>query len=259
MEKITLSVVVITKNESHQIADCLETAKWADEIVVVDDESTDNTREIASEYTDKVMLRKMDNEGRHRNWAYSQASNEWVLSLDADERITPELREEISELFKRGPEKKAYTIPLRTHIGKYWLRYGGEYPASKLRLFVKDEFKYREEKVHPGVLCGPPAGQLKGDIVHYSHRDIADYLSSVNNHTTLEAQKWLNSGKGKSLGHAVWSFFERCFYKRLLRKKAYKDGFRGVAVAFFSGAYQIITYFKYRELVEQNSQDNLKK
>ncbi|MGB3242147.1 MAG: glycosyltransferase family 2 protein, partial [Candidatus Omnitrophota bacterium] len=91
MTKMPVSVIVITKNEENNIAECLASATWADEIIVVDDESTDATRDIAKKYTDKVFTRKMENEGRHRNWAYDQARNDWILSLDADERITEEL------------------------------------------------------------------------------------------------------------------------------------------------------------------------
>ncbi len=174
MKKVPVSVVVITKNEEDNIEDCLKTVEWADEIIVVDDDSSDSTREIAARFTDKVFSRKMDNEGRHRNWAYSRASNRWVLSLDADERITGELASEIGDLIAGGPEFKAYTIPRRNHIGSYWLKFGGEYPAAQTRLFLRDEFKYEEADVHPRAFLEGDCGHLKGDMIHYSHRDIED-------------------------------------------------------------------------------------
>ena len=249
MEKVT--VVVITKNEEDNIAECLETAAWADELIVVDDESTDSTREISKKYTDKIFVRKMENEGRHRNWAYEQASNDWVLSIDADERITPELKEEVRTLLEGSPEFKAYTIPRRNHIGDHWLKYGGEYPAAQTRLFLKNEFKYEEADVHPRAFLEGDCGHLKGDLIHYSHRDITDYLSSLNNHTSLEAKKWYLTGRKMSFGHAIWRAFDRCFYRRLLRKKAYKDGIYGITVAIFSGVYQLVSYLKYREMIEK--------
>lgn len=252
MDKVPVSVVVITKNEEENIAECLKSATWADEIIVVDDESTDRTRDIAREYTDKVFSRKMENEGRHRNWAYSQAKNNWIISLDADERITKELAGEVSSLLEKGPELKAYTIPRRNYIGSHWLKYGGEYPASQLRLFKKGEFKYEEAEVHPRAIMEGECGHLKGDILHYSHRDISDYLRSLNSQTTLEARKWYNTGRRMSLGHAVWRTLDRCFYRRLIRKQSYKDGFYGLAVAVFSGMYQIVSYLKYRELQEKD-------
>ena len=137
MAKLPLSVVVITKNEENNIGDCLKSVfDWVDEIVVVDDESKDRTVAIAGEFASKVYHRKMDNEGKHRNWAYAQAANEWVLSLDADEMVSPELRD---ELMATLPDTKfhAFSIPLRNFIGKYWVKHSGWYPAGKLRLFMK--------------------------------------------------------------------------------------------------------------------------
>jgi len=151
MEKVPVSVVVITKNEQDNIGDCVKSADWADEIIVLDDNSSDNTVNIARQYTDKVFTRKMDIEGRHRNYAYSLARNEWVLSLDADERVSPELAAELKELFSGQVKDKAYTIPIRTYIGKRWIRHGGWYPATKVRLFEKKSFKYEEAEVHPRV------------------------------------------------------------------------------------------------------------
>ena len=127
--KIPVSVVVITKNEERNIADCLKSVSWADELIVLDDNSTDNTVNIAKQYTDKVSSRKMDIEGRHRNYSYSLARNSWILTLDADERVTDELREEISLTLTGDIPQNAFTIPRRNHIGTYWLRWGGQYPS----------------------------------------------------------------------------------------------------------------------------------
>ena len=125
--RLPLTVVVITKNEERNIEPCLQSVHgWAEEVIVLDDESTDRTVELASKYATKVLHRKMDNEGRHRNWAYAQAKNDWVLSLDADERVTLELREEIDGVLSKTPEFPAYTIPRRNFIGDYWIKYGYE-------------------------------------------------------------------------------------------------------------------------------------
>ena len=125
MGKVPVSVVVITKNEEANIEACLASAAWADEIIVLDDNSTDRTVEMARRSTDRIFSRKMDIEGAHRNYAYSLAKNEWVLSLDADETVSAELSDEISELFKNPVKDKAFSIPIRTYLGERWIRYSG--------------------------------------------------------------------------------------------------------------------------------------
>jgi len=244
-----LSVVVLTKNEEACIAECLESVKWADEIIVVDDESTDKTLEIVKKFNTKVFVRKMDVEGKHRNWAYAQARNLWVLSLDADEQVTPELKSELERAIK-SEEFAAFDIPLRNYISNYWVRYGGWYPASKLRLFRKDKFKYEEVEVHPRVFLDGACGHLKADIIHKGYPDLEHFLNSVNRQSTLEARKWINTGRKMTLGHMVWRAVDR-FFRRYLRKKAYKDGMYGFIVAFFDTFYQIISYAKYREMLQK--------
>src|SRR3989338_9505348 len=122
MAKVPISVVVIAKNEERNIAECLGSVYgWADEVIVVDDESSDKTVEMAKKFANRVVQRKMENEGIHRNWAYAQAKNEWVLNLDADEIVSDELREELIRALAQ-PEFQAFDIPLRNFIGKYWVR-----------------------------------------------------------------------------------------------------------------------------------------
>ncbi len=247
MGKIPLSVVVIAKNEEANIAECLSSVyEWADEIILVDDESTDRTVEIAEEFADKIFHRRMDNEGAHRNWAYAQARNEWVLSLDADEYVTEELKEEIEKVIPND-DYVCFSIPLRTYIGKYWVRHSGWYPAGKARLFKKDRFKYEEAEVHPCVIVDGDTGHLTKDIVHKGYPDFEHFLASLNRQTTLEAKKWLRTGRHMSLGKAVWRTIDR-FPRVFIRKKGYKDGFIGFMIAFFASLYQIMSYAKYWEL-----------
>jgi glycosyltransferase involved in cell wall biosynthesis len=248
-QKIPLSVVVLVKNEEHNISACLESVSCADEIIVVNDESTDRTVEIAKQHAHKILNKKMDNEGRHRNWAYAQARNLWVLSLDADERVTNELKEEISEAIKLD-KFAAFSIPMRNYIGNYWVKYGGWYPASKVKLFLKDRFKYEEVQVHPRVFIDGACGHLKCDILHHSYADFEEFLDSVNRQTTLEAAKWINTNRRMSLPHACWRTVDR-FFRRFIRKKGYKDGLYGFVVAFFDSLYQILSYIKYRQMQEQ--------
>lgn len=249
-KKVPVTVVVLTRNEEANIAECLRSVAWADELIVVDDFSTDKTCEIASRYTDKVFEKKMEIEGAHRNWAYSQARNEWILSLDADEKVSFELKREIERLIKDCTELAAFSIPLRNYIGKHWVRYGGWYPAGKVRLFRKDKFKYEETGVHPRVFIDGKCGHLKSDIIHRGYPDIGHFLDSLNRQTTLEAQKWLEDKRKMSFARAFRKAHDR-FFKTLVLKKGYKDGFIGFMVAFFAALYQIISYAKYWELKNQ--------
>ncbi|MDD5655367.1 MAG: glycosyltransferase family 2 protein [Candidatus Omnitrophica bacterium] len=251
--KAAVSVVIIAKNEEKNIAECLESVRgWADEIIVVDDESADKTREICAKFTDKILAKKMEVEGTHRNWAYAQAKNAWVLSLDADEQVSAELKEEISGVLNdTGVKYAAFSIPLRNFIGNYWVRYGGWYPAGKVRLFRKDKFKYEDVKVHPRVFIDGECGHLTKDIVHKGYPDFAHFLDSINRQTTWEAEKWVSTGRRMSRGRITWRAIDR-FFRRFIGKKGYKDGFIGFMIAYFDSFYQVLSYAKYWELRKKN-------
>ncbi len=251
-----ISVVIISKNEASRIKECLESVYgWAGEIILVDDESSDCTRQIAADYADKILIRKMDIEGRHRNWAYSQAVNPWVLSLDADERLTPELKAEIDTVLSENLQENAFTIPRKNFLGDYWLRYGGQYPSPQLKLFKKAKFRWEEVEVHPRAFLDGECGHLSKPLLHYTYRDFGDFLKKLNNQTTLEAKKWLkvyqeNPKKANykmNLLHAFWRYYDR-FFRAYIRKQGWKDGFRGLISAFFGSLYQIISYAKYWEM-----------
>lgn len=249
---INLSVVVLTKNEERNIEECLKSVYgWAEEIVLVDDLSRDNTVKIASNYTDKILSRRMDIEGKQRNFAYAQAKNLWVLSLDADERVSQELKKEIEDVLSKETQCNGFTIPRRNFIGDYWVRYGGWYPSPQLKLFRKDEFRYEEVGVHPRAFMDEPCGHLKSDIIHYSYKDIEDFLNKLNNQTTREAQKWFEQNKPMRLGRFIWRTYDR-FIRTYFVKKGYRDGFIGFMVAYFAGLYQFFSYLKYREIVIKN-------
>ncbi len=237
-------MVVLTKNEEKNIEDCLKSAwGWADEIIVIDDESTDATIALASRWADKIFHKKMTNEGEQRNWAYAQAKNPWVLSLDADETLSDELKDEIAEVLP-DTEWHAFSIPLKNYIGSYWVRHGGWYPAGKLRLFMKDRFRYEEVGVHPRVFLDGKTGHLTKDIIHKGYPDFEHFLASLNRQTTLEARKWIQTGRRMSLGRAVWRAVDR-FPRSFIGKRGYKDGFIGFMIAFFSSLYQVMSYAKY--------------
>jgi glycosyltransferase involved in cell wall biosynthesis len=248
MNKVPISVVVIAKNEEEHIADCLKSAAFADEIIFVDDHSTDRTVEIAKQYTDKIFSRKMDVEGRHRNYAYSLAKNNWVLSLDADERVSPLLAKELEELFKGEIKDVVFCIPIKTYMGKRWIRYGGWYPAPKDRLFDKRIVRYEEAGVHPRIIYHGSCGRfLKGDIIHYSYKNFHEYFQSLNNQTTLEAEKWFGEKRKIGFFRAYRKFLSR-FLKHYFIEQGFRDGVMGLIMAWGGGFYQIMSYVKYWEM-----------
>ncbi len=256
VSKLPLTVVILAKNEEKRIGDCIKSVlDWAGEVVVVDDESTDGTREIAKGLGAVVFTKKMDIEGRHRNLAYSRGKFDWILSLDADERMQSGLKSEIKEVLDSGPEQAAFTIPRKNFIGDYWIKGGGLYPSPQIKLFRKDKFKWEEVEVHPRAFLEGGCGHLKNDLLHYTYRDWADFLRKLNNQTTLEARKWHKLSledpkraryKMNTL-HALWRVLDR-FVRTFFAKKGYNDGFTGFMVAYFASLYQIVSYAKYREL-----------
>jgi glycosyltransferase involved in cell wall biosynthesis len=252
MGKVPVSVAVITKNEADNIADCLKSVAWADEIIVLDDGSTDDTVKIAKQFTDKVSSRKMDVEGKHRNYAYSLAKNSWVLSLDADERVTPELGEEIGLVLAGNPKDKAFTIPIKSFIGSRWIKHSGWYPAAKVRLFDKNFFKYEEAEVHPRVFIQGSCGHLTKDILHYSYRDYHDFFVSINNQTTLEAKKWF---KERRKVNFIKMYRKGCsrFLKAYVQKGGFKEGLLGFFISWAGALYQFMSYVKYKEMLENEA------
>ncbi len=247
-EKASLSVVIIAKNEAGRIRECLESVSWAAEIVVLDDHSTDDTVQIARRYTDKVSQRRMEFEGKHRNYAYGLASYPWILSLDADERVTPELRDEITALLKNNPSCNGYTIPRKNFMGNTWVRYGGMYPSAQLRLFKKDMFRYDEEaEVHPQAYMSDPRGTLKQDILHYTYRDFTDAIAKLDRQTDLEAMKWFREKRRVGIFGILRKTVDR-FWRAYVSKQGHKDGVIGLFLAVNSGMYQFLSFAKYWEL-----------
>jgi len=254
--EVPISVVMITKNEASRVEEALRSVQgWAGEIIVVDDESIDQTKEIAARFTDRVLAHKMDFEGRHRNWAYQQASFDWVLSLDADERLSPQLREEIKDVLSKNPKHTGFMIPRKNFIGNRWLKYGGQYPAAQLKLFRKDKFKWEEASLEPRAFLEGECGPLANPIFHYTYRDFEDFLRKVNVQTTQEARKWImiyrenppRAGRKMNLSAALWRMFDR-FFQAFFIKAGFNDHLPGFMAAVFGSLYQILVYAKYWEM-----------
>ena len=189
MKKI--STVIITLNEEENIKECLESIKWTDEIIVIDSFSTDNTVKICKNFSKnvKVFKRKWTGYSNQKNFGIKKAKYNWILSIDADERITPELKEEIKEVLSQKNKEeyyKGYKIPRKNFYFGKWIKWGGNYPDYQLRLFHKKYGKFKNIPVHEGVIVNGPVSTLKNPLLHYSYKNIDEYFKRFMKYTELE-------------------------------------------------------------------------
>ena len=246
MEKI--SVVIITKNEERNLEACLRSVSFADEIIVVDADSTDNTVKIARKFTSQVFNRKWDNFANQKNFGIDRARNEWVLSIDADERVSFALREELKNL---RPAAGGYAFPIRNYFLGKWLKHGGQYPDYHLRLFNrrKGRFMFNVRQVHEGVYLkeGALEKKLENCVEHYSYQSIYAYLRKFNNYTYLDAK----GRKEKGLAPSVYGLFLRPvhrFLKWYFLQLGALDGLHGLLFHSFSAFYYFTCEVKLFEL-----------
>ncbi len=246
--KLPISVVVITRNVESNIEDCLKSVSWADEIVIVDNNSQDRTLDIVRKYTDKIYPDTWDAEGSIRNRAYQRATNEWVITLDPDERVSEKLKEQVGDFLANGTEFDAYSVAMKSMFGgNYWIRYGGWYPASRLKIFKKSKFRYEDAEIHPRAFLDGKEGRLSGDIVHFCYSDFTQLVSKRNVQSTLEAKKWLRDKRKMGLGIAMVRYFSR-FFKMYIQKAGYRDGIIGFMMAWQWATYQLLSYVKYWQM-----------
>src|SRR4051795_13624409 len=174
-----LTVTVITRDEADNIAAALQSVSWADEIIVVDSHSTDETVSIARELASRVEVREWPGYSAQKNYSASLASHDWILSLDADERVTPELADEIRTALGSEPAHAAFRIPRVTwHLGR-WVRSTDWYPDYQDRLYDRRQARWTGRYVHESLKADGSSGQLRGEIQHYAYRDIADHLETI--------------------------------------------------------------------------------
>lgn len=250
MSKTPLAVVIIAKNEERRLEACIQSVRWAEEVVVIDDDSTDRTAELARQGGAKVIRRTMDIEGRQRNFGFDHTTQPWILSLDADERVSPELAQEIQCSIQNHANESdltGFAIPIRTYIGSRWIRGAGYYPARKTRLFRRGKFRYEEARVHPRALYEGKIIDLHGDILHYSCAHLGEFVNKFNRETTLEAEKWIRDGRKVSFLKTLRKTIDR-FLKNYFLKGGWSDGVMGYTMSLFHGFYQLLTYAKYREM-----------
>ena len=255
----SISCALVVMNEEQNIAECLESAKWMDEVIIVDAFSTDRTREICQHYTDRIFERAWNGFGEQKNFAIDQATSDWVFILDADERITPELRSEIETVLTSsqpdGPV--AYSLPRRNfHFGKF-VTSAGCYPDYQLRLFRRGVGRLNDEEPHNKFVFQGVGAYLKAPLDHYTERKITDYLRKHGNFTSLGAKE-----RRKTKRSVYWSDLTIrplfTFYKYYIARRGFRDGLQGFFVCVFASMYTFNKYTKLWEMLHASPKSSTK-
>ena len=244
-----ITATVITLNEEHNIAAALESLSCAGEIIVVDSESTDRTVEIARRFTDRVFVRPWPGYSAQKNFAAAQASNNWILSLDADERVSEELAREIEQLKGGGgdPQAACFEMPRLTFYLGRWIKHSGWYPDYKLRLYNRDQARWRGEFVHESLEADGKVERLSGNILHYTVRDASEHHLRMDRYTTLAAQQAFAQGRRASVGSILFSP-PAAFLRSYFFKLGFLDGIQGLAIARFAAHYEFLKNLKLWEM-----------
>src|SRR2546422_6343551 len=240
----SIAAVVITKNEERNITACLESLKWVGEIIVVDAESSDRTVELAKAYTSKVFVRRWPGYGPQKSFAMHQATAGWILIVDADERVTGELREEILKVLQKDNPAIAYRIPRKNFYYGCWIRGAGQYPDRQLRLMRRGQGRYNDLPIHEhlqveGLIC-----DLIGHLDHHSYPTVLSHELKVGRYSTLSAQERTNAGYARVsslnlLINPLWAFI-----KIYVLRGGYRDGIHGFLFSAFSAAHVLLKYAK---------------
>src|SRR5438445_6849043 len=241
---MTIATITITKDEEKNIRACLESLKWADEVIVVDAESSDRTVELAKAYTPKVFVRRWPGYGPQKNFAMDQATAGWILIVDADERVTGELREEILKVLQKDSPAVAYRIPRKNFYYGCWIRGAGQYPDRQLRLMRRGQGRYNDLPIHEhlqveGLIC-----DLIGHLEHHSYPTVLSHELKVGRYSTLSAQERTNAGYARVsslnlLFNPLWAFF-----KIYVLRGGYRDRTHGFLFSAFSAAHVLLKYVK---------------
>jgi glycosyltransferase involved in cell wall biosynthesis len=246
---MSLSVIIITKNEAADIRACLESVAWADEIIVVDSASTDSTVLVCKELGAQVhVVHDWPGFGPQKNRALAHAAQDWVLSLDADERVTPELRKEIEAVMHENGAADAYDIPRSSSYCGRFMRYSGWYPDYVTRLFKRGSAHFSDDLVHERLIVKGDTGRLQGKLLHYAFDGMEEVLRKVDQYSTAGALRMHAQGRKATLAGAVlrglWSFARTYFLKR-----GFLDGREGFMLAVSNAEG---TYYRYVKLILLN-------
>ncbi len=251
MNKITAAI--ITFNEESNIRDALESVKWVDEIVVVDSGSSDKTVEICRDYTDKIFLNPWPGHVQQKNFAIGKSSNEWILSIDADERVSSRLASEIKKEL-RSPSADAYRVSRRAFYLGRWIKFSGWYPDRKVRVFRKSRARWGGINPHDKVITRGPVKRLEGDLYHYTYRNISHNVQAINSFTDISSKEYLKKRKGSVIDMIVRP--PMAFFKKFILKQGFRDGMPGFIIAVSTAYYVFLKYAKLWELKNAPSEEN---
>ncbi len=251
----SVSGIVVCFNEEENIRRCLESLRWCDEIVVVDSFSTDGTLEICKQFTDRVLQRTWAGYRDQKAFAHSQATKEWVILVDSDEQVSPELQEEIREALKKdGGRYAGYAIPRLVFYLNRWWRRGGWYPDYKVRLFRRDRASWGGKDPHEKILVDGPVRRLRHPLHHFTYRHIADHLERINRFTSISARELKAAGQNARWFDALLRPAARFFHSYVL-KRGFMEGFAGFYVAVSAAVYVFLKYAKLWELDLEDEDD----
>lgn len=242
-ERPPISCCIICFNEETNIRRCLESVKWCDEIVIVDSFSTDRTVDICREYTSRIVQRAWPGYVEQKRFVLSQATHEWVLNVDADEEVSPELHHEILSVLRRNhPAVDGFYVPrLVYYLGRWWWR--GWYPGYRLRLFRKAKVRWGGVDPHEKVLLRGQADRLRGDLYHYTYDDVSDHLRALNGLTEVASRELALRGKRARVSDLLLRPFWR-FFRFYVLSGCFRDGVPGLFVAVTSAFYVFLKYAK---------------
>lgn len=239
-----LSACIIARDEEDRIEPCLASLAWCDEILVVDAHSTDRTREISAAHGARVIERDWPGHVVQKEFAIRQAHHDWVLCVDADERVSADLRAEIETLREAGfPGHAGWRMPrLSSYLGR-WIRHGSWYPNRQLRLFDRRRGRWTGRDPHDRVEIDSPVGTLRGELLHHPYRDFADHLDTIERYTSIAAQRLREEGRrARWVDIALrppWRFLR--FY---LLEAGFLEGWRGLVMAYLAAHYVRLRYLK---------------
>jgi glycosyltransferase involved in cell wall biosynthesis len=243
---IPVSVVIAVKNEELNIEDALGSVSRFSEIIIVDDFSTDSTISIARKYTNNIYQIKWQGYARQKQSGIDKASMPWVLVLDADERVTKALADEIGAAVK-GAEYSSYYIPRKNFFLGQWIRHGGWWPDYTLRLFRKESAHMEQREVHEKIVADGKAGYCKNPLEHYTYREISDYIKKMDTYSNLAAKELHKKGAPVRLYQLVIKP-PFTFLRMFLFQQGFRDGFNGFVLAVLYSFYTFLKYLKLREI-----------